>query len=200
MVMRPEYLEKLFSGLSYVSSITFTGGEPSLVPEVIEQTIEIAEKHGVGFGNFYIATNAVATSDEFMLAIMRLHNYCDDNECSQVNWSNDDYHPDMELTENTRKLSVFAFASAKYDGSYKPGLIGEGRAEDLGADRTNDREVFEVDEDGRITEGTVYLNCEGNIIGGCDWSFDSQREPENIVSTVADYSPEKVIEFTEAGE
>jgi hypothetical protein len=104
VVMPVEHLDTLFSRLGYVSSITFTGGEPSLVPEIMNSSVEIAEKYGVEIGNFYIATNAIDVSDEFLLAIVRLWCYCSDNECSQVEWSNDEYHPgmDAETPENCR--------------------------------------------------------------------------------------------------
>jgi hypothetical protein len=195
--LQQEYVDSLFSKLSYVGSVTFTGGEPSLVPEVIGYAIDAAEKYGVTIGSFYIATNAINITDAFLLVIMRLWCFCDDNEISQVNWSNDEFHPTM----NTRKLEAFSFASAKYDPesryNAKPSIIAEGRGTDwdvLNEGRVNSREAFEVDEDD-IREGNVYLNCEGYIVGGCDWSFESQRDWSNIISTVEEFSLAKVEEF-----
>jgi hypothetical protein len=178
-----------------VGSVTFTGGEPSLVPEIIGYAIDAAEKYGVVIGSFYIATNAISISDEFLLVIMRLWCYCDDNEISAVHWSNDDFHPTM----NTRKLEAFSFASAKYSDDqqaknhFSPNIIAEGRGTDWDG-RVNSREAFDVDDD-NIQEGNVYLNCEGYIIGGCDWSFESQRDMDNIISTVEEFSLVKVEEF-----
>jgi hypothetical protein len=97
---------------------------------------------------------------------------------------------------DTSKLTAFSFASAKYGDDFKPGIIGEGRGTDYDACRVNSREEFEV-EDEDIREGNVYLNCEGYIIGGCDWSFESQRDWDNIISTVEEFSVEKVEEFVD---
>jgi hypothetical protein len=187
--LQQEYVDSLFSKLSYVGSVTFTGGEPSLVPEVIGYAIDAAEKYGVEIGNFYIATNAISISDEFLLVIMRLWCYCDDNEISAVHWSNDDFHPDMD----TSKLEAFSFASGKYEGTNRPNIIAEGRGTDWDG-RVNSREEFEIDED-NIQEGSVYLNCEGYIIGGCDWSYESQRDEDNIISSVENFSVDAVDAF-----
>lgn len=194
MDMKPEYLDALFSKLSAVSTLCFTGGEPSLVPEVIGQALDAAEKYGVSIGNFYIATNAIAISDEFMQVLVRLYCYCDENEISRVDWSNDEYHPQND----TSKLAALAFAGAKYEDGQQTGIIGEGRGADLNADRyLKQYDVpFEID-DGYVSEGNVYLNCEGNIISGCDWSYDSQREPGNIVSTVDDFSIKAIEQYME---
>ncbi len=47
MDLSREYVDSLFSKLSYVGSVTFTGGEPSLVPEVIGYAIENRENVAV---------------------------------------------------------------------------------------------------------------------------------------------------------
>jgi hypothetical protein len=193
--LQQEYVDTLFSKLSYVGSVTFTGGEPSLVPEVIGYAIDAAEKYGVTIGNFYIATNAINITDAFLLVIMRLWCFCDDNEISQVNWSNDEFHPDMD----TSKLEAFSFASQKYTAheqarmQTRPNIISEGRGTDWDG-RVNSREEFEVEDDD-IREGNVYLNCEGYIIGGCDWSFESQRDEENIVCAVEQFCVDAVDAF-----
>jgi hypothetical protein len=196
----PAYLDALFSKLDGVCNITFTGGEPSLVPEVINQTIEAAKRHGVSISDFYIATNAVKIPNTFLIAIMGLWCYCDGNELSTVNWSNDPFHGNQSA-EEVKKLSAFSFASAKYSEEHpSTSLILEGRAEDLASgryDRANSQEHFELDEN-QISEGNIYLNCEGNIIAGCDWSFESQRDPDNIICSVEDFSLEAVTNFTEA--
>ena len=100
----------------------------------------------------------------------------------------------MENSENIRKLSVFKFAGPRYSSQYSPNVIAEGRGKEWGGDSFNERECFEVDAGG-VSDGIVYLNCEGNIIGGCDWSFESQRDHENIISAVEEFSIEKVEEF-----
>ena len=157
----PKYLDNLFSKVDYVSTLTFTGGEPSLVPHLIEAALDSAEIHGVDVGNFYIATNAILVSPEFLSAIMHAYLFCTNNEISQVNWSNDQFHPE---TDETRKLEVFRFAEAKFENDNYDyphnSIINEGRGADWGPGRPVRREEFTVDSEyQRIEEGTVYLNC-----------------------------------------
>jgi hypothetical protein len=94
---------------------------------------------------------------------------------------------------DTSKLEAFSFASGKYEGTNRPNIIAEGRGTDWDG-RVNSREEFEIDED-NIQEGSVYLNCEGYIIGGCDWSYESQRDEDNIISSVENFSVDAVDAF-----
>ena len=54
-----ENIDKFFSHVDGIGSITFTGGEPSLVPDLIEYARQSAERNGVEIGNFYIVTTEV---------------------------------------------------------------------------------------------------------------------------------------------
>lgn len=193
--MNVQYIDTLFSKLGYIDTITFTGGEPSLVPEIIDQIIDTANYHDIEIGNFYIATNAKNIPDAFLLSLVKLHTYCTNNEMSQVVWSNDYFHENSD--EGIDKLSVFRFASPKYSQDAKFSedyIIPEGNALEWGEGKKLGKEIFEIEED-RISEGTIYLNCEGNIIGGCDWSYETQRKPEHFICTVKDFSLEKVEAF-----
>jgi hypothetical protein len=96
--------------------------------------------------------------------------------------------------ENTRRLSVFGFAGEKFET--KAGdprratvyLSDEGRATKLhvGNKKKVTSSGFEGDGNS-IQEGEVYLNCDGNIIDGCDWSYAKQRQKSRIVCHVSDF-------------
>ncbi len=191
-----KHVDSIFSKLRYINSITFTGGEPSLVPRIISKVIDTAKRRKVEIGDFYIATNAKQAPDAFLAAIVKVFSYCSaDDEISAVEWSNDEWHENNP--EAIRRLQAFSFAHAKYTEAYKPEyrhLIAEGRGFYMGGERENSKEAFVI-EDGRIVEGTLYLNCEGNIIAGCDWSYESQREPEKIICKVENFSLEEVEAF-----
>jgi hypothetical protein len=45
------------------------------------------------------------------------------------------------------------------------------------------------------TEGDLYLNCKGNIINGCDWSFENQDNPKNIISHVSTFDPKMLYKY-----
>jgi hypothetical protein len=195
MDMNTDYLHELFSKVDYVSSICFTGGEPSLAPHVIEETIRIAKLYDTTIGNFYIATNAVVVPDAFIKAVVNLWLYCDENEISCLHRSNDQFHDEVSA-ENIDKLSAFRFAEEKYSKDYNSlHLINEGNAAANGiGKRDNGDKEFSV-ENGYISESEVYLNCKGNIIAGCDWSYESQDHPNRIVCRVEDFSLEKIEEY-----
>jgi sulfatase maturation enzyme AslB (radical SAM superfamily) len=181
--LSPEVPAALFAGLSYVSSITFTGGEPGLVPGVIESVIDEAEKAGTDIGSFYIATNGSQASDEFLHALLRLWLYCSDNGegedmMSGVDISQTDFHDyEGQSVEAIRRLTAFRFARlrGRLDNRY---IIAEGRGSDVayGDARTVKPATWdsEMVEQGTIDE-TVYINVHGDVISECDFSYDSQQ-------------------------
>jgi len=198
------YVKSLFQKIDYISTLTLTGGEPSLAWKVIDNVVVAAQTHEVEIGGFYIATNAKHIPDEFLLTLVKLYSYCTDNEMSAVEWSNDEYH-EGEYPESIKRLQTFSFAHPKYNGNGRGGLsiIAEGNAENWG-ERNNSRESFEIETwDGRtnIQEGNLYLNCEGNVIAGCDWSYESQRSGGGcVICPVEEFCAEKVEQWVEEGE
>ena len=175
------YVESLFKKTSRIHSICFTGGEPSLAVQTLLNILMLAKVYEVEIGNFYIATNAIKVTDSFLMACIKWYLYCDDNEISQVQWSNDLYHS-IPL-ESVKKLKTLSFASAKYSKEtldYE--VIAEGKAKDMSERKTSvDAFELEVEDDSvRVMEGNVYLNCKGHLVSGCDWSFKSQERVDRL--------------------
>ena len=190
------YVDSLFSQVEYVGTVTLSGGEPSLVPDTLLATLNSAKSHDVAIGNFYIATGTKSPNfKRFVLACLEWYLYCDSNEITAINWSNDSYH-DLNL-ENVQLLTALKFASPKYETeskySYNPKVLDEGRASENGiGDGIVDEEILDIDEDGNVAEGTLYLNCFGMVILGCNWSYESQNEHvlchvDNLTSAIAEY-------------
>jgi hypothetical protein len=130
----------------------------------------------VSIGNFYIATNAVVIPDSFLIACIEWYCYCDDNDVTQVVWSNDEYHCNEDKA--VEKLKALSFASAKYSDDFRNRVINEGRGVKFGENRfaDADMELDDDDPDDERVSGAVYLNCKGQIVDGCDWSYDSQDD------------------------
>lgn len=128
----------------------------------------------VEIDNFYLVTNGKIVSENFIKAIFNLYLMCNDNEYSGLALSVDKYHEKIPA-DNIRKLKVFGFFQEKPNGS----LIHEGRARKLERGKySRDEEIRKIDvEDGYM----LYLNCKGNIVNGCDWSYKSQDKKRNIV-------------------
>ncbi len=193
-----KYLETFFSKVDYISCLCLTGGEPSLVPDIIQTVIRIAKKHDTEIGSFDVTVNGKIVSDAFMVSMINLYNYCSDNEVSVLSLSNDMYHD--PIRDNAEKLSAFSFFTkrVKTVDSY---VLNEGNAEKNGIGNYNDTIYgYEVDADNsHIQDGTVYLNCRGNIIPSYDMSYENQDRPKNIVCHVDNMTVEE-FELFEVGE
>ena len=183
-VLNLEYVENMFKHVNYISTITFSGGEPLLHPEIIEQIVVLAKKHNVAFGNFYIATNGTIRLSEVVSTVFNLYEYCEENEISMIKISNDQFHRDATMHINRAKFvkewEMLRFVEISKD--YKPEmLLYQGYSHGATA-RTLRKETpyIEVDENLVYTENDFYLNCKGNIILGCDFSYNNQEEEENI--------------------
>jgi hypothetical protein len=198
-----ENISALLSNFKYVDTVTFTGGEPTLAPDIIGLFIDASRLQDVGVGNYYIATNAERITPKFLKMWERLHHWCDDNDISGLDISNDHFH-----SNNPDKHKIMDFAEQynlpyhlKYD-KWKPDYadcISEGRAKDWSRKLVTKTpflyNIWGEDDLLSYSEGDLYLNCKGNIIHGCDWSFESQDKPENIISHVSKFKPEMLIEL-----
>lgn len=202
--MNLDYVKILFSKIDCIYSLTLTGGEPSLKPELIREVVKLAGQAGVEIYNFYIATNGKDISDEFLLAILELYCYCSDNEISGVEMSVDEFHSEEfegEGSEGWERLSAFKFFGSKNKVTWDS-LINEGRTLDMGGGSIErEADTILIEEDGatpRIMDASIYLNCEGNLISGCDFSYESQRGEENIICSVEEFGLERVKGFHKA--
>lgn len=176
----------LFSQVDQINCLTLTGGEPALRPDKINMIIDVAEEHDVDIFNFFIATNGTIASLDFIIAMIRLHHYCSDNDVSVVLVSNDIFHNADKIRENIRWLQALSFvdykfpveSKADYDGydydNYRQVLFqgrGEQFCNELQPTKQSLDNLLEFPEDAEW-----YLNCHGDIILGCDWSYENQDE------------------------
>jgi len=185
-----KFVETLFQKIEYIGILSITGGEPSLVPEIILGIIKLAEKYDVDIGGFWLVTNGKKISDAFLQSVIRLYGYCSDNEISGLALSIDEWHETCP-PENKKILQLFS-CYKEHGPREVSHLLAEGRGIDCGAFNENRCRTLEV-EDNRVTE--LYLNCKGNIINGCDWSYESQEDPDNIVCHVNDLSLDAMMNY-----
>lgn len=178
-IMKHEYIDSFLSQCKYVSSVTFSGGEPNLHPEIIEYFLEQCKLKNISIGFFYIATNGLNISLEFIIVCLKLYSYCSEKEYCSIQVSNDIFHAN-ENKYNTELLDGLSFFSRKnteerYNyGGYRF-LISEGRAkENFNPERKNSVQKIKTIED--FNDSQIYLNCNGQIINGCDWSYTSQNK------------------------
>jgi MoaA/NifB/PqqE/SkfB family radical SAM enzyme len=85
-------LATVLENVESISSITFSGGEPSLNVKAIREFIRLAKDKGISVGSYFVSTNGKIANPDFLLAMLELHLFCNDNEISCLQVSTDEYH------------------------------------------------------------------------------------------------------------
>lgn len=181
-------VDTLFSQIKYIEVLVLTGGEPALHPHRIRAITSIARNKGVTINNFYISTNGTISTNDFLSSIFDLWMYCNVNDESCMEISNDVFHDMKKIQQNMDRLSVFSFTRFRYrpnefefsdrfpeyiyDYEGKKDIISEGKGK-----KYNDLQIPVPDFKKTIERGEsfdIYLNSKGNIVLGCDWSYETQ--------------------------
>lgn len=201
LIIPYDYIVSIFSKINCINTLAISGGEPSLVPEVIESIINALKVNNVDVEHFYIVTNGKEVTKEFLQSIFNFYLYCSDNEFSGLALSTDQWHEGICSYENKKQLQVFGFY-CEHGPTCVKGLIAEGRGVNWGSNRTTKPDSFEIEENDneyKISEGDIYLNCKGNLISGCDWSYESQDdyndELDILICHVNDFSIDKMKQY-----
>ena len=164
--MSMSVIRNLFRRVNFIGVIGFTGGEPSLVSNVLANTLRLAKKYKVRILSFQIVTNGKEVSDEFVQVIKDWYNYCEHNMSTNIFISIDKFHEKVNYERllkefpdiaKTRDLEV-VFAEGRLWNRSKLPKISEG-------------EVIIIDNH---IDSILYLNCYGDLFDGVDWSYDSQ--------------------------
>lgn len=198
--IKKKYIDSFFSKISYISILTITGGEPSLVPELINYIIESSIKHNTAIGNFYIATNAKKISIDFISSLLKLYSICEENETSAVHWSNDIYHDydlDIELLEGLsfsgpKYIDIYKNYRPFYEGNAKENF-SQNKCDTSKRNEHYDYHYDDLDEILYIDDGIVYLNAKGMIIKGCDFSYKTQDDKEKQICHVNSFNANTFI-------
>lgn len=174
------YIDTLLNQVENINGVTFTGGEPSLYVEAISCFLDRAKEKGINIGFFYIATNGLKINEDFVVACLKLYSYCWEKEMCMVQVSNDYYHAE-EGNYNTNLLdglSFFSRKSEKESDNYGAGryLINEGRALSNFGKGGRDLDISPIEDAEDFNESEIYLNCNGEIVNGCDLSYVNQKK------------------------
>ena len=170
-----KYIDSLLSQVDYISSITFSGGEPSLNVKAIDYFLAECIRLKIGIGGFYIATNGINIKESFVISCLRLYFYCDEKEMCSVQVSNDYYHAE-EDNYNTDLLSGLSFFNRKHEQEAEvlKYPINEGFYAENYGDGKNITVYDPIESVEAFNNTSLYLNCNGEIINDCDWSYENQ--------------------------
>ena len=183
-----DIIDTLLEDTEYISMLTFSGGEPSLATNLISYFLDICIENNIEVGSFYIATNGANISVDFIVTMLRWYSYCIEKEMCFIEVSNDIYHSE-EGNYDTVLLEALSFFNRKHteenynydNGKY---LLDEGYTNENGIGSGRAVTVSPVTTKDDFYEADIYLNAEGNIINGCDWSYENQNE--HILCNVKD--------------
>jgi MoaA/NifB/PqqE/SkfB family radical SAM enzyme len=172
-----EYIDSLLNQVSSIGHFCPTGGEPSLNVPAIKYFLDGCKKRNIQINTFYIATNGVNLTENFINICTELYNYCIIKKSSGVQISNDHYHIKQKMYNDTLLAKLPFYSKRNKDNeNFENGkkLHKEGRAlenyknaEIISYATTLTTETFDTNP--------IYLNVNGNIINGCDWSYDNQN-------------------------
>ena len=144
--MTKEIIDKLFNNSEYqiteMTHFIITGGEPTLVPDVIEYLIDkIINKNILITKHVNIFTNGLIYSEQFIDAIHKLINYLrSKKECENVSInfkiSNDQFHKNI-LDEVLEKYKKVDFVSEEW---LKPFILQKNQIQNDGNAKKNNLE------------------------------------------------------------
>jgi len=178
-----KYVDKLLRNTSCISSLTFTGGEPSLNLDAIRKTRLLCEKYNISVGSFYLVTNGKDITMDFINEMLLWYAFCDypDEPIGGVALSKDNFHePIPEKNEKLLRALSF-FTEDKITDFEEISLVNLGNAKSLPAHYKKhtpwfpdvDVEIAHYKDTSVISvNSTVTLNCDGIMLRGCDYEFD----------------------------
>lgn len=162
--------------IEYISTVTFTGGEPSLNIRAIEDFMNICGKAEIEVESFYVVTNGKKVTDKFILVLMELWLFCSRNDISAVEVSRSQWHEYEEQDEDgIKKLQILKFARERNMLDPKR-IINEGRGVEWNQGSGYKGQTIEPKDHIDPDDQEVYLNVNGDILSSCDLSYKSQEK------------------------
>lgn len=208
--MSPQTIWNALKNIDEIGILTITGGEPSLKPEIIREIWNVLLSRGIHVGSFYVVTNAKSTYKriEFLEALDKLYQWCDEPEQCTLCVSQDQFH------NNLRSPNMKYFAGNEVDDygdkywmdreyfrpnertTYITNVIDDGRAKELqfGSVKAKLQKPWSVrrdNDDLHVFENEVYISANGKVTSCCDMSY--KRIDEECIGNVNDEPLEDII-------
>jgi organic radical activating enzyme len=195
--MSREVLVNSLTGHDGISSLTLTGGEPSLAVPVIESIIELVQWRNVRFDWFYIVTNGKTRNGwrKFLSALDRLQELASEPSECVLTLSQDQFHRELHDVRACRRK--FELEWGDYHSYFKPeertndivDPINDGRAKltGVGSKESELQEPWTLRDD--FAEGTIYVAANGNVVSNCNMSYariDAEAKGNVLKSPLSD--------------
>lgn len=167
-----------------ITTLSLTGGEPSLYPKGIRDAGDAIRYGNTEVSQMFMVTNAKRVTQEFLSALSHLNGaLCDDPEFANIDVSGDQYHP-RPSKNGIRKLEEWTMENAgKYinpeDALGRRGnihsCIGMGRAywNGLGC---REEVLYPYRIEANYIEGDFYVAFNGDVYPSCNLSFHWMKQ------------------------
>lgn len=171
--MQKDCIDKVLENVESINSLTLSGGEPMMYPDTIEYIINKIIERKISVMSFFIATNGSISSEKVAMALVRLYSWAYEKEFCELKISADKYHTNNLEVVDFWKMFSFTHVDSSLEDRH---LLAEGRAFDIvGATRKPSDDGIEMEDDDTVSEGIIYINALGDVLTGCDYSYESQQ-------------------------
>jgi organic radical activating enzyme len=173
-----KYIDILLDQVYRINHFCPTGGEPSLNVDAIKYFINACKIRNLTIEDFYIATNGININEAFIESCLELYELSRSKHLCGVQVSNDIYHINEKMYDDSLLKKLPFYSKRTYDGSN----LGNGdRIHREGRFATNKNAKIKsaarpVTSVGVFDSNPIYLNVNGKIINGCDWSYYNQNK------------------------
>ena len=175
-------IDKVLKNYSNITTLTLTGGEPSLVPELITYTVNRVIALGIDLGCLYIVTNGKVYSQKMVNAMRKAYAYSYEPDFCGLCVSVDEYHDGSHVANRYRYMDEPFYQKDKEQPNLSRYLINEGNAyyNGLGTRVLNiatslDSQYVTVNDDELVLDDDlVYVNALGDVLLDCDISYENQ--------------------------
>lgn len=171
-----ETIDILLDQIDSIGHFCPTGGEPSLNIEAIQYFINGCKKRNISIDTACIITNGINLTNDFVNTYTELYEMCElkNNVNVGLQISNDIYHLQEQKFDDSLVKHLPRYSKREHeDGSnIVKKLHKEGRF--------SNNSIATVMS--RPHPGNIYVNVNGDVIDGCDWSYENQEK--HIISRV----------------
>ena len=175
--MSRDVVNKVLDNIDAITTLQFTGGEPSLNLPLISYIFEEIKRRNIPVTSFWMATNGKANSMELAIELLKAIPYVDDPSSCGVTISVDQFHEIENLRTNPLKFLSFYTGDKEGDIKY---IINKGNAAENGVGNyekcISDCFYFDDYDDNIISVDTIYVSANGAILGDCDVSYEEMED------------------------
>ena len=186
MDMTKETVDKVLDRVESISSLTLSGGEPTLNIPIIRYIFSEIRRREIPLGSFYVVTNGITNQMELAQLLLENISYCNEPEICGVAVSTDIFH-DNDKEAETSPLHYLTFCNKdKEMGDYYggKGIIQRGRAQNFAGGRKEDPIIgfeggvveYNRNRDCLWIDGEFYVSAAGEICADCDLSYEMMQD------------------------